>query len=73
MAIHNSEVEGSILREVRPVDSKILPLDSSLLNLSDEERGFLKWAVSPDESVVKERIMRTQKEYACCDFFDIKI
>ncbi|KZP08680.1 hypothetical protein FIBSPDRAFT_802773 [Athelia psychrophila] len=73
MAIHNPEVEGNILREVRPADSKIVPLDSSLLDLSDEEGEFLKWAISPDESVVKEMILRTQADelfpYPCIQLF----
>lgn len=73
MAIHKPEVEGNILREVRPADSKVLPLDSSLLDLSDEETEFLKGAISPDEIIMKERIMRTQKEYARYDFFVTKI
>lgn len=53
---------GNTSREIFMEDIMVMPLDSSLLTWSEEEREFLKETISPDENVVKERIMRIQRE-----------
>ena len=64
MAASTTEVIGdNILREVRPEDSKITPLDSTFLDLSDEEKSFLKASISVEGDALKEIILKTQKEY----------
>ena len=35
----------------------IPPLDPTLLVLSDEERAFLLESISPDEDVIRERVL----------------
>lgn len=40
----------------------ILPLDPSLLQMSDEEKVFLRAVISPDDAVIHQRIMQIQKE-----------
>ena len=40
----------------------IPPLDPTLLTLSDEEKAFLLEAISPDETVIRERVLKLQKE-----------
>ncbi|KZP26751.1 hypothetical protein FIBSPDRAFT_819000 [Athelia psychrophila] len=55
---------GNTSREIFMEDIMVMPLDSSLLTWSEEEREFLKETISPDENVVKERIMRIQRDQA---------
>ena len=40
----------------------IPPLDPTLLTLSDEEKAFLLETISPDENVIRERVLKLQKE-----------
>lgn len=53
----------TIAREQQLDPSLIPPLDPSLLNLSDEERKFLRWSISEDDEDLQEKIMRAQAEY----------
>jgi hypothetical protein len=55
--------DPAIRREERPPADVVPALDPSLLQLSDDEREFLRWAISEDEDEMRERIMTVQKEY----------
>jgi hypothetical protein len=55
-------MDPDILREVRPSDDAVPPLDPSLLQLSDDEHDFLRAAISQDENALLERLHRVQKE-----------
>lgn len=47
--------------------SVIPPLDPALLRLSDEERAFLRAAITEDEEVLKARIYDVQKRWVPYD------
>ena len=38
------------------------PLEPTLLTLSDEEKEFLLETISPDEEVIRERVLELQKQ-----------
>jgi hypothetical protein len=57
-------MDSDILREVRPSDDLVPSLDPTLLKLSDDEHAFLRAAISDDEDILRERVLRIQKEWA---------
>ena len=42
----------------------ILPLDPTLLSLTEKEKEFFRVAISPDDGKLRERILDIQRRYA---------
>lgn len=59
MSTQDSE---EILREVRPEDSNIPPLDPALFKVSDEEKEFLHSAISEDDDATYKKALEIQSK-----------